>query len=593
MNLRDYQEQAIESALDSYDRGVRSGIICFATGMGKSLAATNLAKDFRQRHGGKTLFLIDRIELAEQTRRAFLATDPNLRIGIEMNVEEADKYDDITICSIQTIGRKGSKRIAKFASPEYKLILADEVHMSVAPIWLRALHFLGVHPENFADNKMLVGLTATPYRTDGKSLGYLYDDIFAQYDIRYGIKNGWLTDIEWIRVKTATDISKVKVTGGEFAQAELTRTVDNPLRNSQIVKAYLDESPGESAIVFCAGVQHAYTMAEMFKQAGVEAECIEGGTDKEVRRDWITDFRSGKLKVLTNHAVLTTGFDAPETSTIILARPIRSTLTYTQIVGRGLRPSASAFVDFFEDPEARREGISHSDKPACKLIDFEDNVGNHNVCRPPMLFGLNPNAKTNKKKTTLFKDVVEVLDEVKKKSATDVSKLIDLDDIKIMVERKRVKFTSYNVDDIIKDMSKFMWLPIGEESYELLLSEDNVAISIEKDMLDRYNLIETQLKTGVSVRKQTFSSLQGAVKVADEYIVREKFNTTFLNNNAPWLSRGVSFKQASLMKQLFKGGCRFGPGRYPDTGQLHVHINNNFVSSSGEANNILKERFTK
>ena len=593
MILRDYQRKAIDSVLESYERGVRSGIVNVATGGGKTATATHLSQEFHERYGGKTLFLIDRIELAEQARQAFLRTNPNLRVGIEMNTERTDEYDDITICSVQTIGRKGSKRISKFAGDQYNLCIVDEAHGSLAPIWLRALHFLGVHPENFQDGKLLVGLTATAYRGDGKSLGYLYDDIYAQFDIRYGIREGWLTDIEWVSVKTNTNIASVKVNGGEFAQGELTKKVDNPVRNAQIVKAYMEHSINEPAIVFCAGVQHAYTMADMFNQAGISAECIEGGTDKEVRKDWIDDYRAGKIKVLLNYICLAVGFDAPETTTIIMARPIRSTLTYTQAIGRGLRPSASAMVDLFLDADARRMAIENSDKPACKLIDFEDNVGNHNVCRPPILFGLNPNAKSKKPKTKLFKEVVEVLDDVKAKAQIDTSKLLDLDDIHIVSERKRLKLQAYSVDDVIKSMSIMMWLPISDTDYELLLPKNDKAIIVVKNMLDQYELHETDLKSNIATKLQVFSSLQGAIKTADDYVHRVGYDTTFQKNDSAWRSKGVSGKQAAILRNLFKGGCRFGPGRYPDTQQLHVTINGRFLENSGEASTLINERFNK
>lgn len=592
MLLRDYQQQAIDNVFASYERGVRSGIINLATGMGKSFLTTSLTREFNKRYGGKTLFLVDQIELAHQAKRTFLATDPNLRVGIEMNNEHADPDDDVVIACVATLGRKGSKRIGRFNLSDFSAVVCDEAHKSVSPIWLRTLHFLGVHPDNFDENKLLLGLTATAYRGDGKSLGYLYDDIFAQYDIRYGMKEGWLTDIEWISVKTDTNIKDVKVTAGEFSQLELAKKVDNPIRNSQIVKAYIENSNGEPAIVFCAGVQHAYTMAELFNQAGIPAECVEGGTDKEVRKDWIGAYRKGDIKVLTNHSVFTTGFDAPETTTIIMARPIRSTLTYTQAIGRGLRPSSSAMVDLFMDGEARRQAIEFSDKSACKLIDFEDNVGSHNVCRPPVLFGLNPNAK-KKEKAKLFKDVVEVLDDVKIKSGIDTSKIVDLDDIHIISERKKLKLQAYSVDDVIKSMSTFMWLPVGEQSYEMLLAKDNIALLVEPNMIGQFELHEINTKTNVARKMQTFASLQGAIKIADEYIKQNKFDVTFAKNDAAWLNKGVTYKQATLLQKLFKGGCRFGPGRYQDTGQLHVTINGRFLANAGEAATLLNQRLKK
>lgn len=593
MKLRPYQEKAINVVLDAHRRGVRSGIINLATGLGKSFLTTNLCKRFNKEHGGKTLFLVDQIELAYQARNTFFATDSKLRVGIEMNSEHAEWDDDVIIACVATLGRKGSKRIGRFDVSDFNVVVADEAHKSVSPTWLRTLHSLGVHPDNFHKNKLLVGLTATAYRGDGKALGYLYQDIFAQFDVRYGIKEGWLTDIEWISVKSKTNLQDVGIKAGEFEQGQLSRVVNNPIRNAQIVKSYLEYSKGESAIVFCSGVDHAHHIAELFNRAGVPAKCVEGGTERGLRSDWVSDYRKGKIKILTNHAVFTTGFDAPETSTIIMARPMKSSLTYTQAVGRGLRPSSNANVDSSSDALQRRISIEKSTKPICKLIDFEDNVGNHDVCRPPILFGLNPNAKSKAKKVRLYQDVVEKLDSGKVESEFSALEIVDLDKINLSVIRRRYSLQSYKVDDLIKSISTFLWLPIGERSYELLLPKDSTALIVEPNILGQIELIDINIVNS-SVRKiQTFESVQGAIRMADEIVKRGKFETTFARNDAPWLRMGVTFRQASLILKLFKNECRFGPGRYPDTKQLHIYISKTFIENAGQAAVILNQRLYK
>ncbi|MDV7392527.1 hypothetical protein RZS08_14270, partial [Arthrospira platensis SPKY1] len=125
-----------------------------------------------------------------------------------------------------------------------------------------------VGPNNHNPEKLLLGLTATPNRSDGVKLGTLYDDITVNYDLSWGIRNGWLTDIEVFNVKTNIDISSVKTRSGEFAIGDLEQAINKDVRNAQIVKAYQEYSPMEPCVAFCASVEHAYSLAKTFEAAG-------------------------------------------------------------------------------------------------------------------------------------------------------------------------------------------------------------------------------------------------------------------------------------------------------------------------------------
>jgi ATP-dependent helicase IRC3 len=587
-NRRDYQQTAIDDILNSYDRGVQSGVLVMATGMGKTFTTTELVKEFTTRHGGRALFLVDQIELAEQSREAFLRTDPELRVGIEMNTQRAKPSDQIVIACVASIGRKGSKRVARFDSSEFSAVIADEAHKSVSDIWLRGLHYFGVHPDNYDDGKLLLGLTATPNRTDGVSLGYLYDDIYGNYDIVYGINNGWLTDIEWLPIETGVDVSQVKRSGVEFNQTDLDHTLDSEFRNTAILKAYLDYGGGLSTMIFCASVRHAYKMADMFNAAGITAACVEGGTEKNERARITADFRAGRIKVVTNYSALGTGFDAPETGCIIFARPIRSLLSYTQFLGRGLRPSSTAFVDLIGSAKDRKELIANSIKPACKVIDMCDFVGNHNVCRVPSLFGLNPLMKVEKPK--FYSEVVEPLEEIRHEKQIDVSKAVSLEEVQLMVRERKIKIQSYEVDDIVKDMSALSWLKTTDDSYELVF-KGGKAMLIEKNLVEKYDVILMDLKQKINLKLNTLNSLSGAFKVADQY-AKDNFDLTFLANEEKWKGKGVTQGQANTITRRYKNGAIFRKDRYPDTGVRHLYLRRGkellFIKDSGMASEIIR-----
>jgi len=165
------------------------------------------------------------------------------------------------------------------------------------------LHYMGVHKENFTDGKMLVGLSATPRRRGGSGLGKLFHDFYGNYDVIYGMQQGWLVTPEWVKVKTDIDISKVKLKGDFFDDEELAEAIDTQVRNEIIFKSWEDEGRGQ-AIVYCQSVDHAYNVAELFRQRGVSAQTIEAKSNKNDRINWLDEFRECNLEVLTNFNTL-------------------------------------------------------------------------------------------------------------------------------------------------------------------------------------------------------------------------------------------------------------------------------------------------
>src|SRR5699024_7300729 len=206
--------------------------------------------------------------------------------------------------SIPTIGRKGSNRIKRFDPKEYALTIVDEGHKSITKTWERVLNYMQVGPQNFDYTNLLVSLTATPNRPDGKPLSYLYDDITATLDIRWEMKHGWLSDFEFIRVDTDTDIRVVKKSAGKFNQKQLNKAVDNTNRNKQIFKAYKEYADGELALAYGSSVDHSIKMAKLFTKNGVPAKCIHANTPKHKRKKWLKQFENHELKALWSYGTL-------------------------------------------------------------------------------------------------------------------------------------------------------------------------------------------------------------------------------------------------------------------------------------------------
>ena len=591
IKLRDYQQETHRRLIENYNQKKRRNLCVLSTGMGKTFLTTTFCNTFQPER--KTLFLVDRIELAHQAKNAFLNTNPRWKVGVEMDTHRASRKDDIVIASVHTVGRKGSFRIKNYPPDHFGKIFVDEAHTSISDVFVRTLSYFGVGPDSNVEDKLLCGLTATPQRTDGLSLGMLYDDIPVNYDLRYGIKEGWLTDIERIEISSDTDISTVSATSKDFDLDDLSDKLNNPTRNTLIYKAYKEYSNNESAIIFCSSVKHAYAVRDLFNANGVTCECIEANTDKEERPEFIEAYKNGDIKVLVNYGTLTTGFDAPETSTIVLARPIKSDLLLRQIIGRGLRPSQYAFVDFLRDSQERKEAISNSIKPTCKVISLCDRIGSHRIVSVPTLFGLDPRLKTKPTQNKFFEQVVEPIDEVVKETGVNPTALVDFDDIKTIVKRSKIQIESYEVPQNISKHSDRLWLQTGDDSYEVIYPKEKKTLVVQKNTLDKYDLVEYDATSKVSRKLNDFFDLSGAIKVADDF-ASSRYQMDFAVNNIDD-SKGVTDRQFQTMAKILKRGL--GVSRhefYEDTGVPKCWLRrDNKVLNRSTANQVITRLFQR
>lgn len=601
---RDYQREAYEAVQKNIERGIRRNLIVMATGTGKSYTAMFLIEEALKKNKN-IIVLVDQEDLVWQWRDYALKIAPNLDVQIEKAEYKAKPTASFVIATVQTLGRKGVKRIEKFDSDHFDKMVVDEAHHSITTQWIRVMEYLGFGDENFHKENELEGYTATGFRSDGKPLSKLYDDVAYQYDIKDAIADGWLVDINTYQIETNTDISDVNVNKGKFNQKQLSQAVDNEERNAQIVKAYKQICDGEKALIYTVDVDHAYDLSEWFSHYDVPNAVIEAETDKTERKKYIQKYRDGKIKALLNYGTLMEGNDFPETKALFLTRPVKSKLPLTQIIGRGLRPSHSAFVDSFGNSEERKCSIERSTKPACKIIDFYDKVSGNPPSHLPSLFGLSEDFEAPEEKK-FYKDVVEPLEKVKKEKGIDISKLKSLDDVEIVVKKRDTSPAQYKVDPKIKDMTDRRWLKVDETTYEINYSEDSSILIIEQDESkeeligrEEWNLYEYDTKQDITKHLQTFGSLPGAFNVADQYADRQDYETQFKQHSAEWTQKGVTEKQWDLLMQLYTyktGYCEFDKlkERYEDTNQRKLRFRRTGeIIHRAEASELISEKFNK
>lgn len=363
MVLRDYQTECLKSIWDAYKKGVRRQLVCLPTGTGKTVIFAQMPKYFRMRK--RMLVVAHRQELLDQARDQLRRANPKLRIDIEQAGRRAEPDANVVVASVQTIGRKGSKRIGLLPPEQFSIIVIDEAHHSVASTYKNVIAHFGLMQDDTP--KLLLGVTATPKRGDNRGLDEVYQDITFSRNIRQMIEANYVCPIVGYRVTSDVDLGGVAVRMGDFAAGQLSRRVNVFTRNDLVVRAHQELVNRRKTIVFCVDVDHAHDMADAFNSHDIPCRAVWGKMPTQDRADALASFREGDVRVLTNCNVLSEGYDEPTVESIIMARPTKSGLLYAQMVGRGTRLA----------PGKRR----------LTVIDVVDNSARHRLVGLAALFG--------------------------------------------------------------------------------------------------------------------------------------------------------------------------------------------------------------
>ncbi len=352
MNLRPYQRTAIDAIRERWDAGDPNALLVLATGLGKTVVFCTLGRELRMEGIGKTLVLAHRKELLDQAREKWLAVEPDAHVGIYQGARR-EFYADVICASVQScypdvvdgsgnVTRRG--RINDLPLKDIGLVIVDECHHLAADTYRGLLTALREHNPN----AVMLGVTATPYRNDGKGLGEFYDRVAFRMGIGEGIEQGFLAALRGCRVELDIDLSQVKTSKrtGDFVESDLGNVMDTEQARREIVRAWQREmGPGTEAggrdgrftAAFTPTVESAQHLCQEFVDAGVSAVWVSGSMPKSERIRSLDAYQHGKARVIVNCAVLTEGWDAPHTSCVLIARPTQSIGMYAQMVGRGTR----------------------------------------------------------------------------------------------------------------------------------------------------------------------------------------------------------------------------------------------------------------
>jgi superfamily II DNA or RNA helicase len=513
-SLRPYQRECLEAIYEGYRRGIRRALVSLPTGSGKTVIFSEFPRYFRMKR--QMIVLAHRAELLDQAKDKITRANPGLKVEVEQADRIASPESNVIIASVPTLGRTDSKRLVTLDPDRFFLIIVDEAHHSTAETYKRILEYLGVfHPDT---QKLLVGFTATPKRGDGVGLNEVYQEIVYSKPLPDMIKDGYLSPVAGYRVETDVDLTRVKTRMGDFVTSQLSSAVNIEARNRIITKVYNDFLKGKKTLCFCVDVAHALSVAASFKREGVSAEAITGDMDTQRRGEILKNFSEGNIDVLANCMVLTEGYDEPSVEGIILARPTKSSLLYTQMIGRGTR--------------------LHPGKENVTVIDIVDVTKGHSLSTLPSLFGLSPDFNLEGHTTDEAREAIRWVEA--NRPWVPVEKALSLTDLRYRCTK--IDLFDLKTPDEVIYYADFAWVSMGGGGYKLSLSNGR-RITITPTILDNYEI--TFIEKGVERIMAEKKELPAAIYEA-ENLVKKEFNDLIpllsLNSNG-----GISRQQKNSL----------------------------------------------
>ncbi|HLS08787.1 DUF3427 domain-containing protein [Lentibacillus sp.] len=330
-----FQKEILENLdVERKVHGKYHNLLVAATGVGKTVISAFDYKRFVKENGKpqRLLFVAHREEILKQSLDTFRAIVQDLNFGdLLVGSNQPDSIEHLFI-SIQSFN---SRKLYKYTSPDYyDFIIVDEFHHAAADSYQKLLQYY--------QPKVLLGLTATPERMDGKSvLPYFDDRIAAEMRLTEAVDQKLLSPFQYFCITDSVDLSQVtwRNSGYDVRELENIYTGDT-MRAQQIlksVKKYVTDLDDVKGLGFCVGVKHAQFMAEFFNQRGVPSIALHGGSNKEIRETAKKELESGSIKFIFVADLYNEGVDIPAVNTTLFLRPTESLTVFLQQLGRGLR----------------------------------------------------------------------------------------------------------------------------------------------------------------------------------------------------------------------------------------------------------------
>ncbi|HEV2606757.1 MAG TPA: DEAD/DEAH box helicase [Xanthomonadaceae bacterium] len=301
---------------------------CAATGFGKTVTSSHITASAVAKKK-RTIFTVHRQNLITQTSGEF--REFGIPHGFIASGMAYHRDALVHVASIDTLKR----RLAQVEVPD--LLVVDEAHLGRAKGWHEVIDYF------MSRGAKVLGNSATPQRLDGQPLSDLFQTMVEGPPVRWLMDNGRLSDYRYY-APDIPDLSALKKSLGDYNEAQAAEVMDRPKLIGSVVAHYKSLACGKRAVCFAMNVAHSQHLAAEFNLNGVPAAHIDGTTPSTERKRILNDFADGRIRVLCNVELVTTGFDLSAqvgrnvpVECVILCRPTMSLALFLQMVGRALR----------------------------------------------------------------------------------------------------------------------------------------------------------------------------------------------------------------------------------------------------------------
>jgi len=374
----DIQTEALDALNETREEGYRRGLVVMATGLGKTWLA---AFDCQQINAKRVLFVAHREEILDQAEETYVRIRSDLKIG-RYNGRARELNVDMLFASIQTLGK--TQHLEQFAKDYFDYIVIDEFHHAAARTYQRLLsHF---------SPRFLLGLTATPERTDQSNILTLCDDnLVYSKDLYDGIRANLLCPFHYFGVADTVDYQEISWRNGKFDENQLVNQLATTARARHNLKHW-QKNQLTRTLAFCVSIKHADFMADYFNRHGVKAVPIHSNSSIP-RNEALTLLKNGEIQIIFSVDLFNEGVDLPVIDTVLMLRPTESKIIFLQQLGRGLRTSPGKeklvvldfignHISFFRKPEALfKLGITDKERK-----DFIEKLKTETLELPPGCF---------------------------------------------------------------------------------------------------------------------------------------------------------------------------------------------------------------
>ncbi len=374
----DIQTEALDALNETREQGYRRGLVVMATGLGKTWLA---AFDCQQISAKRVLFVAHREEILNQAEETYVRIRPDLKVG-RYNGKQRELNVDMLFASIQTLGK--TQHLDQFEKDHFDYIVVDEFHHAAARTYQRLLSYFSPI--------FLLGLTATPERTDQSNILTLCDDnLVYSKDLYDGIWANLLCPFHYFGVADTVNYQEISWRNGKFDENQLVNQLATVARAQHNLKQWKKYQQVRT-LAFCVSIKHADFMAKYFNRHGIKAVSVHSNSSIP-RNEALSLLKIGEIQIIFSVDLFNEGVDLPVIDTVLMLRPTESKIIFLQQLGRGLRTSPDKeklvvldfignHVSFFRKPEALfRIGITNKERK-----DFIEHLKNKTLELPPGCF---------------------------------------------------------------------------------------------------------------------------------------------------------------------------------------------------------------